>query len=383
MEILPLYHTQLKLAFMQYLDMQQPNRLTILLALAAFPVCLIFITHARVSWNNTTHQAYHADDAILPTERDSLLAKVPLDLGSDGHLGSSGKVFSGDKIREFRGSRQLISDSSGALKKTTLFSNFDEKNHCNQWAVVTTIFSPQVAFHKIVGLSSKWCLVIVGDEITPDEEYVQFAQEHEFVFYLSASYQKTHLGSNEFMSKMPYKSFARKNIGYLFAIQHGAKVLFDFDDDNILTPILNNTNLAPPFFWMDQVGGDDVDEWSEPSMLLQFLDKSDLNTDQRLSFNPFKYMNPSVEKSWPRGFPLDDLQEDFETEAKKLSVGDIPYKSIGVIQALCDGNPDTDAIFRLTRYKATEFTFKRGAKSLPLLVPFSKYWCFTPDSFDA
>jgi hypothetical protein len=355
---------------------QRSHRLTILLALTAFPVCLIFITHVRVSWNNADHEAYHAD-VILRTERDSLPAKVSLDLGSDGHLGSSGKVFSGDKIREFRGSTQLISDSSGALRNTTLFPNFDKNNtNCNQWAVVTTIFSPQVAFQKIVGLSSKWCLVIVGDEVTPDEEYAQFAQDHEFVFYLAASYQKKHLGNNEFMSKMPFKSFARKNIGYLFAIQHGAKVLFDFDDDNILTPVLHNTDLAPPFFWMDQVGGDDVDEWSEPSMLIQFLDKSNMSTHQKLSFNPFKYMNPSVEKSWPRGFPLDDLQEDFKTEAKKVLVGDIPYKAIGVIQALCDGNPDTDAIFRLTRDKATEFTFQREAKSLPLLVPFSKYCRF-------
>ena len=169
---------------------------------------------------------------------------------------------------------------------------------------------------------------------------------------------------------MPYKSFARKNVGYLFAVHHGAKVVFDFDDDNILSHMLQNTSLAPPFFWMNQIN--DKDEWQEASMLLRFFDKHDTEQDPRLSFNPFKYFNPSITNSWPRGFPLDDLQEDFETEAKKVLVGDIAYKAIGVIQSLCDGNPDTDAIFRLTRANATEFTFSRSTKSLPLLVPFSE-----------
>ena len=34
--------------------------------------------------------------------------------------------------------------------------------------------------------------------------------------------------------QMPWNSFGRKNIGYLFAIAHGAKTIWDFDDDNIL-----------------------------------------------------------------------------------------------------------------------------------------------------
>lgn len=33
---------------------------------------------------------------------------------------------------------------------------------------------------------------------------------------------------------MPWHSFGRKNIGYLFAISYGANVIWDFDDDNII-----------------------------------------------------------------------------------------------------------------------------------------------------
>lgn len=38
----------------------------------------------------------------------------------------------------------------------------------------------------------------------------------------------------DFVKILPWNSFGRKNIGYLYAIAKGAKVIFDFDDDNLL-----------------------------------------------------------------------------------------------------------------------------------------------------
>lgn len=348
-------------------------------ALAVASLTPILLVVLSLSWT----EIFHNDAAAtLPL---STATSLPSDSETKSNLGATGKVFTGDKIRQYRGSRQLVRfpSRSRALKQSMpLFPGFDVAS-CEQWAVVTTIFKPQLAFQKILDLSTKWCLIIVGDEITPDAEYEQLSRDHSHLYYLSATYQKHNLESNEFMARMPYKSFARKNIGYLFALYHGAKVIFDFDDDNILTPVLENTTLAPPFFWKNQIHG--KDEWPEASMLLQFFDAESTSKDPRLSFNPFKYMKASVKDSWPRGFPLDDLQEDFETPAKEVLVGDIPYTAIGVIQALCDGNPDTDAIFRLTRAKATDFYFLRSIRSLPLLVPFSEHsiliFCITISNF--
>ena len=45
--------------------------------------------------------------------------------------------------------------------------------------------------------------------------------------------------ANEFVDALPWKSFGRKNVGYLFAIARGAKIIWDFDDDNFLK------------FWLD------------------------------------------------------------------------------------------------------------------------------------
>ena len=37
-----------------------------------------------------------------------------------------------------------------------------------------------------------------------------------------------------FVNAIPWNDFGCKNIGYLYAITHGASVIWDFDDDNML-----------------------------------------------------------------------------------------------------------------------------------------------------
>jgi len=37
-----------------------------------------------------------------------------------------------------------------------------------------------------------------------------------------------------FVGYLPRNTFGMNNVGYLFAISMGAKVTFDFDDDNLL-----------------------------------------------------------------------------------------------------------------------------------------------------
>ncbi|PIO68768.1 hypothetical protein TELCIR_09431 [Teladorsagia circumcincta] len=47
-------------------------------------------------------------------------------------------------------------------------------------------------------------------------------------------YQQSNQGYNGYSSErnLPYKSYTRKNIGYLYAIEHGAEWIYDTDDDN-------------------------------------------------------------------------------------------------------------------------------------------------------
>jgi len=288
---------------------------------------------------------------------------------NDGTLdsGSSGVRFKGDKIRTY-----LPKSDSSLLPPAHTLPLFDQLfggkvKECYQWAVVTTIHVPN---ESIIGVSNmrNWCLVIIGDNITPDNAYDDLAKKNN-VFYLSASNQKkfflgTTTATNGFIKMMPFNSFARKNIGYLFAVNFGARVVFDFDDDNVLSPLEDGVTVPPPFLYRKEVDFDST-------VLLEFVESEQSSA---LAFNPYEFMRASHKESWPRGFPVDHLQKNFENWGEQnTTVGDIKYSSIGVIQSLCDGDPDNDAIFRMTRPDSTKFTFSRTATSLPLLIPYSAY----------
>ena len=96
--------------------------------------------------------------------------------------------------------------------------------------------------------------------------------------------------------------FSRKNIGYLYAIHHGAQQIYDTDDDNEL------------------VGdGSGFVQWSDKMMMLKDEDSEkkqifEWRETSRL-FNPYSEFKLSLEGSgiqqfgWPRGFPLAFIQD--------------------------------------------------------------------------
>ena len=48
-----------------------------------------------------------------------------------------------------------------------------------------------------------------------------------------------------FVASLYWNNFGRKNVGYLYAISRGAKVIYDFDDDNELIYWLEGASLEP------------------------------------------------------------------------------------------------------------------------------------------
>jgi len=116
----------------------------------------------------------------------------------------------------------------------------------------------------------------------------------------------------ELAKALPFKHYARKNLGYLIAISKGAEVIIETDDDNI------------PFsdFW---------NERTKQSNAFLLNNKGWVNV--------YKYFTDA--NIWPRGFALEHLQNDLpELENKNLI--DCPIQ-----QGLADENPDVDAIYRL------------------------------------
>ena len=164
-----------------------------------------------------------------------------------------------------------------------------------------------------------------------------------------------------FVKSTPWKHFCRKNLGYLFAILHGADFVFDFDDDNFikLDSDGNPVEILPV--------GEDMSE----------MELEDVQVVMQ-GANAFKHhpiMGTSIESSWARGFPLELIQDE-HSQGKLAYDISLPFasggKQIAVIQFLADGNPDIDAIHRITKPLPVTFEYSRNnAKSV--LVPTHAY----------
>jgi hypothetical protein len=85
------------------------------------------------------------------------------------------------------------------------------------------------------------------------------------------------------------------------------------------------------------------------------------------AFNPLPLIHPSVDRTWPRGFPLEDIKDPAPTGAlSKVAFGSLHLLSVGMIQSVCNGDPDVDAAHRLTR--PLPLTFDSYLKALKLLA---------------
>lgn len=182
----------------------------------------------------------------------------------------------------------------------------------DKWIVVTSINPPTDAI-KVFASQEGWRTVVVGDTKSPED------WEYENCTFLGVEKQKK-LGY-EVYNLLPFKSYARKNIGYLYAIQHGAKVIYESDDDNIPT----NGIISIP----------------EETKIQSYVYEED-----KIAVNVYAHFGrPDV---WPRGFPLNQIKpatrETSEPKKTKASTKLVPIQ-----QGLANGDPDVDAIYRLTQ----------------------------------
>ena len=99
-------------------------------------------------------------------------------------------------------------------------------------------------------------------------------------------------------------------------MQHGAEYIYESDDDNI-----PNKNL---------------------SLFLQSHPFRLIISTSNLSFNPYAHFGQS--SIWPRGYPLDRVGMLHPHEYVMC-----PIQPPSIVQSLVDGDPDVDAIYRLTR----------------------------------
>jgi hypothetical protein len=171
--------------------------------------------------------------------------------------------------------------------------------------IITTINKPTETILKHIN-NKEYDIIIVGDNKTPDD-YSNLE-----CIYLDILSQKKLFP--ELSELLPYNHYCRKNLGYLYAIKKGYKIIYETDDDNIpydnFDKVLNNNTF--------QMITETNNTW----------------------INIFKYFTNNA-YIWPRGFPLSLLKNEanycIENTTKKPSI----------INGLVDNDPDVDALFRI------------------------------------
>ena len=177
--------------------------------------------------------------------------------------------------------------------------------------VITTINKPNKNINSFSSNSKKkkWDLIIIGDKKSPSDFKIPYGQ------YLSI---KDQLKLNLRFAKIcPTNTYGRKNIGYLLAIRDN-NIIIETDDDNF---------PKKSFF---------------SNKKTSHQTKKIMNSGW---INIYDLFLTKKEFIWPRGIPLDELENKIKIDKKKIS------KNFLLQQGVCENNPDVDAIYRLINEK--------------------------------
>ena len=267
--------------------------------------------------------------------------------------GATGKIFSGEITRKFP--KERLQFYSFQTKQNS--KQVKDNPHCERWAVMTTIFDVSETVRRQVKLR-KWCLVVVADKKSPETYNTGWTagEGNDAVVYLRPDDQTKMEHIKPFVDGLPWNHFGRKNIGYLYAIMHGAKIIYDFDDDNLLKFWI--PGAAPP-------GAPSLDA-AMPDNEEQSIDVSEPKDHNWPTYNPYPILGAPTLPSWPRGLPLDDIKVP-NCSNTSLHTVTLKAKSIGVLQSLAEYQPDVDAIFRLTM--PIPFFFNKPEDNKHLMIP--------------
>jgi hypothetical protein len=192
------------------------------------------------------------------------------------------------------------------------------------WIVLTTINPPTNTVRSIAKLCRQgWSCVVVGDTKTPADWHC------DGICYLDVAAQRRLFGA--YADAIPYRHYCRKNLGYLYAIRHGAQIILETDDDN---------------FPYDDVFGQNLCREVSGRLL---AGPGWVNIYRHFTADP---------GIWPRGLPLDTIG-DLGTIGPLAAPRNCPIQ-----QYLADNDPDVDAVYRLTR--KTPLFFDRAAEAVVL-----------------
>ena len=185
----------------------------------------------------------------------------------------------------------------------------------NKTIVITSINAPTNAV-KILSKLEDYHVIVVGDDKTPADWK---CRNIEFLSIIDQGNMKFKLPK-----VLSHNHYSRKMIGYLTAVYEKAELIIDLDDDN---------ELRRDFLYVPSW---EITISSTPDNM-GFVNIYQMFTDQRI---------------WPRGFPLDMINERFFSTYDGFPKA---WAKIGIWQGLVSGDTDVDAVYRLTDGKECYF----------------------------
>ena len=188
--------------------------------------------------------------------------------------------------------------------------------------IITTINKPTESILKHIK-NIEYDVIIIGDNKTPND------YKNLNCIYLDIPSQKKLFP--ELSDLLPYNHYCRKNLGYLYAIKKGYKIIYETDDDNI--PYDNFDNI------------------------LQYDNIYMITEKNNTWINIFKYFTNNA-YIWPRGFPLTLLKNN--TNYFIQYTDKIP----SIINGLVENDPDVDALFRIICNHQDSIKWEKNKKIL-------------------
>ncbi|XP_044468252.1 probable glycosyltransferase STELLO1 [Mangifera indica] len=212
-----------------------------------------------------------------------------------------------------------------SIQRITDTSSVYSKFQSEKWIIVSVDRYPTDSLRKLVKIKG-WQVLAIGNSRTPKDWILKGA------IFLSLDMQ-ANLGFRV-LDFLPYDSYVRKTCGYLFALQHGAKKIFDADDrGDVIGDDLGK------HFDVELVG-----EGARQETLLQYSH----DNPNRTVVNP--YVHFGQRSVWPRGLPLENVGEIGHEEFYTEVFGGKQY----IQQGISNGLPDVDSVFYFTRKSGLE-----------------------------
>ena len=207
----------------------------------------------------------------------------------------------------------------------------------DKWIVIITLNPPSSFIYNLEKKIENWKIVVLGNNEKNDAKWNIFNSSDK-LFYLS-KYAQNNLdfGIIKYLKK---NSYFRKCIGYLYAIKHGAKEIYEIDEDlefdgiSYFNSIFNN-NLV-----------------------------SYAKINSSLMINPYPHFGNN--NIWPRGFKIGDIGKEINHEFHIINSSNIYLKPL-VFQGLINIYPDIDSIFYFTRKNFEKEYYFNNINSYPLV----------------